>query len=296
MPESRVKQILDEWRAVANAAERPMEAPRPPRQAGSLGIAVAAVVVVVVLAALLIRGAQVFSVPSNTGLGPQSSTAPLGADVASPTPPQTASPNSTAVPSPMVPETSWPSLTAVASPSPTPVASSVPLPNPGGTCSADQFVVGQATSQGEPATMGTIHVGLRQPVQNTGADCVLALPTVIGFAGPSGPFQAVEVGNLGQEVCKNAPPGAGVDRMCKYVNPTSFRVKSGQTLTIEFNAWWWYGDFANPGFTPRPCPGIISGVTRAEFPLASGSIDIVLDAALGEVCGSPPSVSVTVVN
>jgi hypothetical protein len=172
------------------------------------------------------------------------------------------------------------------------VASSVPLPNPGGTCMANQFVVGQATSQGEPATIGTIHVGLRQPLQNTGADCVLALPTVIGFASPSGPFQAVEVGNLGQEVCKKAPPGAGVDRTCKYVNPTSFRVKSGQTVTIEFNAWWWSGDIAD--HTPPPCPGMISGVTRAEFPLASGSIDIVLDTALGEVCGSPPSVSVTV--
>jgi hypothetical protein len=294
MPESRLKQILDEWRAVANAAERPVEAPTPPPRAGSVGIAVAAVVVVVVLAALLIRGAQVFSVPSNTGLGPQSSTAPLGAEVASPTPPATASPNSTAVPSPMVPETSWPSLTAVASPSPTPVASSVPLPNPGGTCSASQFVVGQATSQGEPATLGTIHVGLRQPVQNTGADCVLALPTVIGFAGPSGPFQAVEVGNLGHVVWEKAPPGAGVERLGHYVYPTSFPVKSGQTVRIEFNASWFNGDY--PGFTPPPCAGTISGVTRAEFPLASGSIIIEWDTAFGEVCGSPPSVSVTVDN
>ena len=199
-------------------------------------------------------------------------------------------------------QTISPSLTAEASPNPTEsaspipteVASSVPLPNPGGTCSASQLVVGQATSQYETGTIVSSHVGIRQPVQNTGADCVLELPQVVGFADQSGAFQAVEVGNLGQEVCKNAPPGAGVDRICKDVYPTSFQVKSGQTVTIEFRASWYNGN--NPGFTPPPCAGTVSDVTRAEFPLASGSIEIVWDTALAEVCTSPSSVSVTVDN
>jgi hypothetical protein len=155
-------------------------------------------------------------------------------------------------------------------------------------------VVGQATSQYETGTIVSSHVGIRQPVQNTGADCVLELPQVVGFADQTGAFQAVEVGNLGQEVCKNAPPGAGVDRICNDVYPTSFQVKSGQTVTIEFNASWYNGN--NPGFTPPPCAGTVSDVTRAEFPLASGSIEIAWDTALLEVCTSPSSVSVTVDN
>lgn len=294
MSESRVKQILEEWRAVANAASRSAEAPRPPRQAGSFAIAGAAVLVVLVVVALLIRGVQVFGGPASNGLGSQPSATPLVADVASPSPAETTSTSPTNVPSPSVPETSSPSPTAVVSPSPTAVATLLLLPNPGGTCVASQLVLGQATSQYEPSTFFSSHVGVRQPVRNAGADCMLTLPTVIGFADPSGPFQAVEVGNLAQQVCTKAPPGAGVDRVCKFVNPTSFQVKSGQTVTIEFNASWVNGD--NPGLTPPPCAPTISDVTRAQFPLASGSITIEWDTALGGVCGSPPSVSVTVIS
>jgi len=282
MAESRVKEILDEWRAVANAAPRPVEAPRPPRQVGSFGIATGAVAVVVVLVALLIRGGQQSGLPGSSALGSQSPAASLVADVASPIPQESASPRPTLVASPIPTES--------ASPIPTGVASSAPLPNPGGTCSASQFVVGQATSQYETSVIVASHVGVRQPVQNTGADCVLELPKVIGFADQSGPFQAVVVPNMGQVTCKDTAAG----RECKYVYPTSFQVKSGQTVTIEFNASWFNGN--NPGFAPPPCAGTVSDVTRSEFPLASGSIEIVWDTALLEVCTSPSSVSVTVDN
>ena len=187
-----------------------------------------------------------------------------------------------------------PSPAGVASPSPAQVGSLLPLPNPGGTCSASQFVVGQATSEYVSSTVVTNHVGVWQPLRDAGADCVLALPKVIGLAAASGLFEAVEVANLGQEICKKAAPGTGLDRECRFVYPTSFQVQSGQTVTIELNASWWLGDSASQ--TPPPCAGTISNVTRAEFPLASDAIDFDWDTTVEEVCTSPTSMSVTVTN
>jgi hypothetical protein len=43
-----------------------------------------------------------------------------------------------------------------------------------------------------------------------------------------------------------------------------------------------------------PCTGPISDVTRVEFPLAFGSIQIELGTVWHEVCSSPASVSVAV--
>ena len=179
-----------------------------------------------------------------------------------------------------------------AAPGPTPVASLLPLPNPGGTCSANQFLVGQSTSAYLPGTVSTFHVGVLQPVQNTGTDCLQVLPKVIGFADLSGPFHAVDVPIGNVEMCKKAPAGSGDHRVCNYVSTTSMQINSGQTVTIEFDAQWPIA--SSP--TPPPCADSISDVTRAQFPLASGSLSIEWDIAFGEVCASPSRVSVTVTN
>jgi hypothetical protein len=128
-------------------------------------------------------------------------------------------------------------------------------------------------------------------VQNTGPDCVLELPKVIGFADSTGAFQAVEVPIGNVKICKKASPD---HQVCNYISATSLRIKSGQTVTIELGAQWQPSWLNFVGQTPQPCADAISDVTRAKFPLASGSISIEWDIAFGEVCTSPSNVSVGV--
>jgi hypothetical protein len=263
MSDERTRQILDEWRAVANAASLPAEAPRPSRGVHRFGIAGAVVVVVVVFLALWARGGIAPGVPIGGSVGSGSAKTP--------------------------------SITAV--PSPTETATPLALPNPGGTCSASQFVLGKATLSPAYGTLGTTAVFVIQLLRNAGADCVLALPKIIGLAAATGPFEAVRVPNGGHEVCRKAAPGTGLDRECKYVYPTSFMVRSGQSVRVVLGASWWNGDRdenGKPLFSPPPCVDPISDVTRAEFPFASGSIEFGWDTVLKEVCTSPTSVSMEV--
>lgn len=170
-----------------------------------------------------------------------------------------------------------------APPSPTEIASSAPLPSPGGTCSASEFVLGAARSGYTFSTVVSRHAYLDQPLRNAGGACVLNVPAMIGVASATGPLHAVRVNNIGYEVC--------VNNACNFVSPPSYRIRSGQSLTIGFSVSWWTGaDDANgmPLDTPPPCPGAVEAVTRVEVPLASGAIMIDLEAAIREAGSSVP--------
>jgi hypothetical protein len=123
---------------------------------------------------------------------------------------------------------------------------------------------------------------------------VLGLPEVIGLADATGAYEAVSVRNGGREVCADAPPETGLDRACKFVYPTSFKIRAGQSVRIELNgSWWSAGDAENsPSPSPTACAATIADVNRAEFPFPSGSIEFSWDTVLDEVCTSSPSLSV----
>lgn len=154
---------------------------------------------------------------------------------------------------------------------PTELASSDPLPNPGGTCSASQLVPGTQTWGYGYGTIGTTVVFGTVPLRNVGADCVMALPTVIGVAAASGPFHAVAV--------RNTSP------------VTSWGSGSGQSLPIMLSASWPVG--GQPSVSAPPCTDPIDDVSRIEIPLATGAIELDLPIVLHEVCTSPASVSMT---
>ncbi|MGH2464746.1 MAG: hypothetical protein ACRDGI_04730 [Candidatus Limnocylindrales bacterium] len=187
------------------------------------------------------------------------------------------------------------SPTLVASPSAASQASPIPpsaapsdvglrLPNPGGTCAASQFHLGQATLTGEPSTWGGAHVGIDQPLRNDGPKCVLALPRVIGLAAAQGPFVSASIGNLGVEVYAN-----GVGRT---VYPTSFTIPAGGSVRILFNAFWQVETLSGSP-APPDCSSPLSGINRAEFPFASGAVDIDWITPLDEVC-APAQFTMTV--
>ncbi len=243
MSPSRITRILDEWRAVADAASLPSEAPRPSRSAYPLGVAGTAVAVVIVLVALLARGGWS---PGETTTGPSGSGS-----------------------------STTPSATFPVAPTSTVVAPSQ-VPSAGGTCSESQFVPGKATSAPGLGSVGTTSVFVTQPLRNTGGVCVLGLPRAIRVASASGLFQSVTVVNAG--------------------TATSFTIRSGQSVSIVLGAWWSTGGSTESG-TPLAAPlciDPISDVTRVEFPLARGSIQIDLGTVWHQVCPSPASLSVTV--
>lgn len=95
----------------------------------------------------------------------------------------------------------------------------MPLPNPGGTCAVSQFVVGHSTSGPGYGLLPSVFVS--QPVQNTGPECVLELPKVIGFANSTGAYQAVEVPIGNVQICKKASPD---HQACNYRSPISTTV------------------------------------------------------------------------
>lgn len=160
---------------------------------------------------------------------------------------------------------------ATATPSPTEPPQAV-LPRPGGTCSADQFVItAPATYAYGYGTAFTTSVYFRQPLRNTGGACVLRLPTRVGVAGPDGLVVAVRVVNAG--------------------NAMLFRVRAGQALTVMLGAWWPLPTAPN---ATTWCRDPVLGVTRASFPLATGVIAFDLGMTVREVCPSPASMSVTI--
>jgi hypothetical protein len=255
MSQSRTTEILEAWRSVADSAALPAEAPRQSRSVLPMGIAGAAVAVAVVLVALLVRGGSTPGVPIG------------GAISSSPS----ASPSAT--------------VRAV-TPSPTAVASPVALPNPGGTCSASQIVVGKATYSYGYGTIGTTSVYVTLPLRNVGGDCVLHLPAVIGVAPATGPFEAVSVEDNGTESAtgENSPA-------------QSVRILSGRSLSIVLGAWWRIDTLRPENGTPFPAPPClnpISDVTRVAFPFATGRIQIDLPTVFNQICSSPASMSLTI--
>ena len=155
---------------------------------------------------------------------------------------------------------------------------SSPLPSAGGTCASGQFVLGRATSGYSFSTAGTRAVDVVQPVRNTGRACVLRLPAMVGVASATGPFRPLPV------------LGGG--------DAASFDIAAGQSLSLVVRGWWWTGWTSDTGQTPPPppCANPVSEVTRIEFPLASGTIEIDFETAWREVCTEPVSASVSVGN
>lgn len=167
MADSRTQEILEAWRAVADAAVLPQRAPKPARRAGPFGLALAALALSLVIVVLASRGYEA---------GRQGA---AGSGIAS---------VPSAAPSMTIP-TPTPGSTATASPA--------PLASVGGTCTASQFVLGTATNAGEFGTLGTIRMIVTQPIRNAGASCVVEVPTMIGVASDAGPFEPVAVLNRG---------------------------------------------------------------------------------------------------
>lgn len=255
MPESRTTEILEAWRAVADTAALPAEAPRPSRSVLRMSLAGAAAAVVVVVVALLVRGGGTPSMP-------------VGGDISS---------SPSASPSATVP---------AVTPSPTAVTSPIALPNPGGTCSASQIKVGKATYAYGYGTIGTTSVYVTLVLQNVGGDCVLHLPAMIGVASGTGPFEAVSVEDNGTESATGESSPA-----------QSARIRSGRSLSIVLGAWWQVDVVQPTSGTPYPSPPCLkptSDVTRVEYPLATGTIEIQLPTVLNQVCSSPASMSLTI--
>lgn len=159
---------------------------------------------------------------------------------------------------------------AAPSASPTEVASSDPLPNPGGTCSASQFVLGTPTWRYGYGTIGTSVVFGTLPLRNVGGDCVMRLPSVIGVAAATGPFHAVAVRNTGTATSWASGPGENVQIMLSAVWPVG-----GQT-----------------SIPAPPCNDPIYDVSRVEIPLATGALELDLPIVLHEVCSFPASLSI----
>ncbi len=154
--------------------------------------------------------------------------------------------------------------------------SSLQLPSAGGTCVSTQFALGPATSSYSFSTAGTRAVDVVQPIRNTGAACVLRLPATVGVASATGPFQALPVEGGGEAV----------------------DIAAGQSLSLVVRGWWWTGWTSDTGQTPSPppCANPVSDITRIEFPLASGTIEIGFTTAWHQVCTEPVSASVSVGN
>lgn len=143
----------------------------------------------------------------------------------------------------------------------------------GGTCPADQFVVGTPVDDGPGfPTFGWADDFVRVPLRNVGPECLLDLPATIGVATGTGQFQVANVLNSGIATAFSATAGGNVDIVLGDSWPIPSRSGAG---------------------TPRPCPGAINDVSRIEFPFASGSLQIDLPALWPEVCPEPASVSMT---
>jgi hypothetical protein len=150
------------------------------------------------------------------------------------------------------------------------VEATAPLPGAGGTCSAIDFAVGVATSNYAMSTAVSRALDIDQPLRNTGPDCVLRLPSIVAVAAASGPFQPVSVWPVA-----DAP---------------TFTVRSGASVSLWLRAWW-----LEPSPTDAPsapvCRQSLQDVTRLEFPMAFGSIEMHWDITVPEVCSAPTRLS-----
>lgn len=147
------------------------------------------------------------------------------------------------------------------------------LPNPGGTCAAGQLVLGEPTWGFGYGTIGTTVVFGTQPLRNTGAACVLRLPSTVAVAAASGPFAQVSVAGTGLA--------------------TSYSLPSGGSVVVGLSARWWIGVRPENG-TPwpaPPCENPISDVTRIVYPVGSSQLELALPVVLKVVCTSPASIS-----
>lgn len=259
MSQSRATEILEAWRATADSVGMP---PQPPRRAKGLqrtsafGLVGASLIVVVVLVALWSGG----KLPAGHA-GGSSTSAPQ--DASSP-------PSISVTPG------------AEMSDYPSEAASTLPLPNPGGTCSASQLALGPATAGFTFATVSYRHAYFNQQLTNRGSDCVLSLPKEIGVASAAELWRLVSVNNTGNE---------------------SYHIGSGRSFEIDFSVFWWVGaNDANgdPLYTAPPCVGSLRDVTHVALPVASGALAIDLATAVQEagpsvpwreVCDTPKSIS-----
>ncbi|HYK96280.1 MAG TPA: hypothetical protein VE011_10500 [Candidatus Dormibacteraeota bacterium] len=164
-------------------------------------------------------------------------------------------------------------------------ASSVELPNPGGTCAAGQFVAGTATSTYDFSTVMSRVADAFQPLTNAGAACALAVPKTIAMAGASGPYVAIGVGDTGRQVCVNSS--------CRTVYPPTYTVPAGGMVWILLRASWLLDEEGATGAPPR-CANAIADVTRAEFPFAEGSIEIAWGIPFHVVCPNAASIGIVV--
>jgi len=170
MPRSRETEILDQWRAVANARTKPERAPRPSRIGFPLGMGLVALTVLVAFVVVAARNNDASS----------KSTAPGATTPAAVATPLTPSPSQAIV-------GARPSSTALLSPP--------SLPAAGGSCSADQIVALKATSAYSFSTFLTRSVFVTQPLRNKGQDCVLELPRRIGLVPAAGSVHSIMVTN-----------------------------------------------------------------------------------------------------
>jgi hypothetical protein len=147
------------------------------------------------------------------------------------------------------------------------------------------LVSGEATVDGEPSTVVSLHVLVFEQVRNAGAACVLAQPTAIGLASGPGAIVAYAAPSLGQVVY--------VGNAGHYEYPASYSVQAGQSFQVDINAYWWIDYAASPTRPPGyPCGKALTGIDRAEIPLESGLLAMAWHPPFGEVCTTPPSVSI----
>lgn len=152
---------------------------------------------------------------------------------------------------------------------------SVSLPPPGGTCAAENFVLGTPVDDGPGyPTLGSSDDFVRLPLRNEGEECFLNLPATIGVASATGPFEPVNVLNAGLA--------------------TAFSVPVAGNVQIVLGDSWPTGSGAG-AFTLPPCPDPIEDVSRIELPFASGSLQIDVPSVWPEACPEPASVSMTFV-
>ena len=186
-----------------------------------------------------------------------------------------------AIPTPSAPP---PAASTLATPSPisspgaatplqTPAPTDQALANPGGTCTAAQLTSGEATEEGEPGAVMTQHVLVFAQLRNAGAACVLAQPKVIGLAADGGQIVAYNAPSLGELVV--------VGNSGHYVYPTSYPIRAGESFRIDINAYWWFAPSGSPTRPPEfPCGDVLTKISRAEVPLASGALHLTWNSAI----------------
>lgn len=157
------------------------------------------------------------------------------------------------------------------SPSQSQSASLIPLPNPGGTCSFSQLVLGKPKVEYGYGTLFYDAGYVSQPLRNVGPKCTLVAPKVVGVATGSGPFAPVSL-------------AAGP--------PTSFTIRAGASLSLDFAAEWLRAGYSAP--SAPPCDKPVSNVTSVEFPLSDGNFAIAVGSVWRTVCTTPANVSLTV--